>query len=194
MPTVGIVEDHRLTRMGIEQVLARSPWLDVIASVGTLDEFAETGLAPDVIVLDPAPYLAEASLEAIGALSVDSAVLIMSPSDERDHLLAAVKAGAYGFVTKYTDDTEFLSAVEALQVGVGDVQAVLVDQDVGPEVARAQIHPGVAHPGTGPGRGRPGRHADAGLERGEPGQVRPLDVVQPVDRDAVRGCPCGRCS
>jgi len=28
----------------------------------------------------------------------------------------------------------------ALQVGVGDVQAVLVDQDVGPEVARAQIH------------------------------------------------------
>ncbi|MFI9101778.1 LuxR C-terminal-related transcriptional regulator [Streptomyces fildesensis] len=117
MPTVGIVEDHRMTRMGIEQVLARSSWLDVIASVGTLEEFAETGLAPDVIVLDPAPYLAEASLQAIGDLSADSAVLIMSPSDERDHLLAAVKAGAYGFVTKHTDETEFLSAVEAVARG-----------------------------------------------------------------------------
>ncbi|MFF2120263.1 LuxR C-terminal-related transcriptional regulator [Kitasatospora sp. NPDC058184] len=117
MPTIGIVEDHRMTRMGIEQVLARSPRLEVIASVDTVHDLAESGLRPDVVVLDPTPYSGTSVLHVIGALSATSAVLVLSPSAEPRDLLTALKAGAYGFVTKHADDTEFLSAVEAVARG-----------------------------------------------------------------------------
>ncbi|MFE0459999.1 LuxR C-terminal-related transcriptional regulator [Kitasatospora sp. NPDC058965] len=117
MPTVGIVEDHRLTRIGIEQVLARSPQLEVVLSVGSADQVALAAPAPDVIVLDLAQYPAESALRVIGALSVDSAVLVISPSGERGELLAALTAGAHGCVTRHTDDAEFLTAVEMVARG-----------------------------------------------------------------------------
>ncbi|MFB6892572.1 LuxR C-terminal-related transcriptional regulator [Kitasatospora sp. NPDC056327] len=117
MPTIGIVEEHRMTRMGIEQVLIRSPRLEVIASVGTVDELAGSGLRPDVVVLDPVAHPGTSVPGVIGTLSASSAVLVLSPSSEPGDLLAVLKAGAYGVVTKHTDDTEFLSAVEAVARG-----------------------------------------------------------------------------
>ena len=184
---VGVVRRRRPAHEHLARVVGVAPAVPghrrVAAGLPVLPgHVAERGAAGEPVghgAVGPAGPAVAAERGAAGAIT---APVVVEPG----HQLARVER-------VLRDGGLVLRLAAALQVGVGDVQAVLVDQDVGPEVARAQVHPGAARPGAGPGRGCLGRHADAGLERGEPGQVRPLDAVQPVQRDAVHGCPRARC-
>jgi DNA-binding NarL/FixJ family response regulator len=120
MVKVAIINDHRLMRIGIEQVLARCSGVRVVASVPRADELDLAEDRPDVVILDPSPYPVEASFRMIQAIAAVSRVLIVSMSSDRvdpTAALAAVRAGAYGVITREADDDELFMAVAAVAAG-----------------------------------------------------------------------------
>jgi len=76
-------------------------------------------LCPDVAVLDVRmPGLS--GIEAAGAIAASglhTAVLILSISVDRQYVLAAVKAGAAGYLSKESSGQDLISAIRALAKG-----------------------------------------------------------------------------
>jgi DNA-binding NarL/FixJ family response regulator len=62
--SVGVVDDHLIARLGLEQVFADAPDIEVTASVGTIEEVSRL---PDVLIVDlylgtPVPALTRVRL------------------------------------------------------------------------------------------------------------------------------------
>jgi DNA-binding NarL/FixJ family response regulator len=115
--TIAIVEDNCMTRAGIEQVIGRDPRLRVVASVATAGELDRLGVRPDLVIWDQAGSPDADAFAIIASLSEGSAVLVISASEESMDLLAVLRSGAAGVVTRHTGDAEFLIAVEATANG-----------------------------------------------------------------------------
>jgi DNA-binding NarL/FixJ family response regulator len=140
-----VVDDHHVTRYGVEHLLASDADLEVVASVATLDgAVAALDQGVDVVVLDLYLGVPEPALDAVARLSAAHRVLVMSASASRPDVLAALRSGADGYLTKDTDDAEFLDGVRTVAGGgfclsssVADVlEAHLETQPVpGPELS-----------------------------------------------------------
>jgi DNA-binding NarL/FixJ family response regulator len=117
MIKVAIIEDHRLARLGIEQALSGSADMRVVASVSEADQLDLAADPPDVVILDPSPYQGEESFRLVQAVSERCLVLVVSastePIDPAD-ALAAIRAGAYGVITRQADNDELRLAVRAV--------------------------------------------------------------------------------
>ncbi|MEU6429458.1 response regulator transcription factor [Microbispora sp. NPDC046973] len=116
MIRVGIVDDHPVARHGVEHMLAGAEGVQVAASV------ADTGLLPpldrfDVVVHDL--YLVEEgpAIEAVATLSPVVPVLVMSASRRPGDVLACIRAGARGYVTKDASAPLMLAAVTTVAAG-----------------------------------------------------------------------------
>jgi DNA-binding NarL/FixJ family response regulator len=115
-----VVDDHPMWRDNVARDLTEAG-LEVVATAGdgteALTRAAATG--PDVVVLDlqiPAPN----GVEVTGRLVTgDPAprVLVLSASGEQEDVLAAVKAGATGYLVKSASKEELLSAVTRVAEG-----------------------------------------------------------------------------
>ena len=149
MIRVLVVDDHHVTRYGVEHLLAGSGEVEVVASVATLDEalaaldrVAGTAGPVDVVVLDLYLSVPEPALDVVARLSSTHRVLVMSASRRRPDVLAALRAGADGYLTKDTDDAEFLAAVRTVAGGgfslsssVADVLEAETRSTPGPELS-----------------------------------------------------------
>ncbi|HET6699047.1 MAG TPA: response regulator transcription factor [Nocardioidaceae bacterium] len=115
-----VVDDHPMWRDNVARDLTEAG-LEVVATAGdgteALTRAAATG--PDVVVLDlqiPTPN----GVEVTGRLVTgDPAprVLVLSASGEQEDVLAAVKAGATGYLVKSASKEELLSAVTRVAEG-----------------------------------------------------------------------------
>ena len=117
---VMVVDDHPMWRDAVERDLT-SAGLSVVAVAGTgreaIARYAAT--RPDVVVLDlqiPEPD-GVAVTAAIAAADPPARVLILSASGEHADVLAAVKAGATGYLVKSASREELLSAVQRVAAG-----------------------------------------------------------------------------
>ena len=117
---VMVVDDHPLWRDAVERDLAAAG-LDVVAVAadgrGALARFPAA--RPDVVVLDlqlPAPDGVEVTAEMVRQ-DPSVRVLILSASGEQSDVLAAVKAGATGYLVKSASSEELLSAVRRVAQG-----------------------------------------------------------------------------
>jgi DNA-binding NarL/FixJ family response regulator len=117
---VMVVDDHPLWRDAVERDLAAAG-LDVVAVAAdgreALVRFSAT--RPDVVVLDlqiPAPDGVQVTAEIVRQ---DPAVrvLVLSASGEHADVLAAVKAGATGYLVKSASREELLTAVRRVAQG-----------------------------------------------------------------------------
>ncbi|MFF7469014.1 LuxR C-terminal-related transcriptional regulator [Streptomyces sp. NPDC008092] len=137
MPTVLIVNDQTLQRLGYRLLLQSQSGLSVIgeAAGGAEAERLATELAPDVVLLDNT-VLTEESIETIRRIArlrparppscspASSApagngaprVLVLADADD-DHACAALRAGAGGFLVKDAALTELTAAVRAVAAG-----------------------------------------------------------------------------
>lgn len=117
---VMVVDDHPIWREAVARDLDEAG-LPVAATASTGEEALRRARAvrPEVVVLD-------LRLPTIGGVEVtrelartDPAVrvLVLSASGERDDVLAAVKAGATGYLVKSASREELLSAVRAVAAG-----------------------------------------------------------------------------
>ncbi|HYF73444.1 MAG TPA: response regulator transcription factor [Nocardioides sp.] len=117
---VMVVDDHPLWREAVERDLAQAG-LDVVATAADGREALARFPAarPDVVLLDlqiPAPD-GVAVTAAIAEQLPDARVLILSASGEQADVLAAVKAGATGYLVKSASREELLDAVRRVAEG-----------------------------------------------------------------------------
>ena len=117
-----IVEDHGLVAEGLEMLLRRAPDIDVVGTVGNKSELLERwrALDADVVLMDfrlPDGSGADAA-NALRADRPDTVVVFLSADESEESLLAAVEAGASGYLLKRSDAaSELVSAIRLAAAG-----------------------------------------------------------------------------
>lgn len=134
MLRVLIADDHPIFRAGVRMSLEIESELDVVAEAQDGEQAVRLALehGPDVVVLDlhlPGLNGVEATGQILAARP-GTAVLILTMFDEHASVLAAMRAGARGYLLKDAAGEEIVAAVRAVAGG----SVVL-----GPAVARAMV-------------------------------------------------------
>jgi two-component system, NarL family, nitrate/nitrite response regulator NarL len=119
--TILVVDDHPLFRKGVIQLLALEPAFEVIGEAG--DYASAIRLAnerePDLTLLD-LNLKGSGGLEILAALKeVDPSrrVVMLTVSDAPEDLMAAIRAGADGYLLKDTEPEELLERVRGALEG-----------------------------------------------------------------------------
>jgi len=123
-----IVEDHKVVADGLQSLLSQEPDLEVLGVVSTVAEAARIPreLRPDVLLADfrlPDGNGAEA-VAAIRKVVPKVRVLFLSAVDSPAALLAAIQAGARGYLLKANAATEVVSAVRRVAAGEMLISAI----------------------------------------------------------------------
>ena len=119
MTRVLLVDDHRLFRSGVRSEL--TGLLDVVGEAETVDEAVARilELRPDVVLLDvhmPDGGGVEVLRRAADA-GTTSRFLALSVSDAAEDVIAVIRAGARGYVTKSIAPAELADAVRRVHEG-----------------------------------------------------------------------------
>jgi DNA-binding NarL/FixJ family response regulator len=116
---VYLVDDHALFRAGVRAEIGRE--LDVVGEAGTVED-AVPGIlaaAPDVSVVDV--HLpgggGRAIIEAVRRERPEQTFLALSVSDSAEDVVAVIRAGARGYVTKTIEPAELIDAIRRVHAG-----------------------------------------------------------------------------
>ncbi len=117
-----LVDDHEVVRQGLAALLARRPAFQVVAEAGTVVDAlaAARRLRPDLVVMDvrlPDGTGIEACRDIRAEMPETRVVMLTSYPDE-DAVLAAIMAGASGYLLKQIRGRDLVAALES--VGRGD--------------------------------------------------------------------------
>lgn len=120
MTRILVVDDALLFQAGLTAAL-RSSGFDVVGEASDAMAAVEKAqeLQPDVVVLDvlmPGMSGLEVVDKIIGVAS-NSRVLLLTASESEEDLLAAIKAGARGYVVKDTPLEDLVTAIAAVAAG-----------------------------------------------------------------------------
>jgi DNA-binding NarL/FixJ family response regulator len=118
---VVIADDHPIVRDGLSALLASVPSVTVagLAANGREAVRAAVTLRPDVVVMDvqmPELTGVEAAAE-ISRVAPEVAVLMLTMFDDDYSVLAAMRAGARGYVLKGAQQDEIARAIQAVAAG-----------------------------------------------------------------------------
>lgn len=118
-PTVVIVDDHALWRAGVRAELEHA--CSVVGEAGTVDDAVDLigRAAPDVVLLDV--HMPDgggvAVLRRARAAGSRSTFLALSVSDAAEDVIAVIRAGARGYVTKAIAPAELADAIRRVHEG-----------------------------------------------------------------------------
>jgi len=117
--TIVIVDDHALFRSGVRSEV--EGLVDVAGEAGTVEEAVRTIAAtrPDVVLLDvhmPGGGGVEV-IRRVAATDPAQRFLALSVSDAAEDVIAVVRAGARGYVTKSISGPELAAAIERVRGG-----------------------------------------------------------------------------
>jgi len=119
--TVLLVDDHAMFRAGIRALLEAEGHVQVVGEGSSGDEAVDLvrTLKPDVVVMDlsmPGSNGLEAT-RRIAALELNTHVLVLTVHAEEEYLVPVVEAGASGYLTKTSADTDLLEAIRIVARG-----------------------------------------------------------------------------
>jgi two-component system nitrate/nitrite response regulator NarL len=120
MPTVLLADDHRLVRLSVREDLEQAGFR-VCAEAGTAGEAIDAAIRenPDLCLLDvsmPGGGLFAAA--EIRRHLPAARVVMLTASDNEEHFLEAVRAGACGYLLKDGDPLRFPTALRDVLAGV----------------------------------------------------------------------------
>ena len=129
-----VVDDQRLIREGIAAVLEFQPGITVVgtAADGHAALAATAQLGPDVVLMDiRMPGLdGLAATAAIRQAWPACRVLVLTTFDEEELIVAALRAGATGYLLKDLPATDLAAAVRAAHTGVYQLDGGIADKVV----------------------------------------------------------------
>jgi len=142
---VMVVDDHPMWRDAVERDLAAAGFAVVATAATGAEAVARFPAArPQVVVLDlqiPPPSGVEVTAQVL-AHDPSARVLILSASGEQDDVLAAVKAGATGYLVKSASRDQLLDAVRRVAHGEAVFTAGLAGLVLGEYRRLAEPAPG----------------------------------------------------
>jgi DNA-binding NarL/FixJ family response regulator len=118
-PRVVIVDDHQLFRSGVRAEL--EDLVDIVGDAATVDDAVATvrSTAPDVVLLDV--HMPEgggvAVIRRVAGEQPDVRFLALSVSDAAEDVIAVIRAGARGYVTKTISGPELADAIRRVSEG-----------------------------------------------------------------------------
>jgi DNA-binding NarL/FixJ family response regulator len=118
---VAIADDHRVVRVGLEQLLATFEDVELVGSADGGERALEVCAAsePEVLLLDLSmPDLDGVEVtRRLETLSPRTRVVIFTSFSERDRIVDALDAGAVGYLLKDAEPEELRSAIRAAARG-----------------------------------------------------------------------------
>ena len=119
--TILVVDDHEVVRQGLSSMLDRRPGFQVVAEAGTVAESIEMAkrFQPDLVVMDvrlPDGSGIEACREIRAEYPGTRVVMLTSYPDE-EAVIAAIVAGASGYLLKQVRARDLVAALEAVGRG-----------------------------------------------------------------------------
>lgn len=116
-----VAEDHAVVREGTRDILEREAGLTVVGEAADGQEAIDlaAALKPDIVVMDiRMPILSgiEAAKQ-MRQVSPESRVLMLSAYDDEDYVVAAMEAGASGYLLKTAHGEEVIAAIMAISRG-----------------------------------------------------------------------------
>lgn len=127
MIRVLVVDDHTIVRMGLQRLLEQTPGVEVagVADRGELAVTLDAELQPDVVLMDVSmPGLSGIeSTRQICANRKGASVIMLSAATDRERVLAALDAGAVGYLVKDADPTVLIDGLHAAANGDAPLDA-----------------------------------------------------------------------
>jgi two-component system, NarL family, response regulator DevR len=119
--TLLVVDDHEVVRQGLASMLDRRPGFQVVAEAGTVAESLEMArrFQPDLVIMDvrlPDGSGVEACREIRAEFPATRVVMLTSYPDE-EAVIAAIVAGASGYLLKQVRARDLVAALEAVGRG-----------------------------------------------------------------------------
>ncbi len=178
-PRVVLVDDHELFRAGVRSEL--DGLVDVVGDAATVDEAVAMigALEPNVVLLDV--HMPDGGgLEVIRRLRAGGGApgvqfLALSVSDAAEDVIAVIRAGARGYVTKTISGAELADAVRRVHGG---------DAVFSPRLAGFVLD-AFAGPAPGAGAGAGGGRVGAGRGRAGTDHAE-LDQLTPREREVLQ--------
>lgn len=147
-----IVDDHPIVRAGLVGLLSDEPGFDVVGEAADGDEAVRTAAVtqPDVVLMDLRMPTVDgvAATARIVAARGDAAsprVLILTTYESDDQILAAIEAGASGYLLKAAPREEIVAGIRSVAAGQSalspSVAVRLVERMRHPEPAASVLTP-----------------------------------------------------
>lgn len=116
-----IVDDHNLFREGLAAILRQDTEMKILDLAGSVQEALDAVRKhrPDMVLMDfnlPDGTGADATRQILQVLP-DCKIVFMTISDREEDLLAAVRAGAVGYLMKNMMPSKLIAALKAVQRG-----------------------------------------------------------------------------
>lgn len=116
-----IAEDQHIIRAGLHKLLENAPSLTIVGEAADGNEVLAQAkaLTPDVILLDLVmPHMAGAeTVAALHQQNRDSRILILTGFVDNDSAIAAIRAGAAGYLLKTASIEELTQAIHTVHRG-----------------------------------------------------------------------------
>ncbi|MBD0746794.1 response regulator transcription factor [Streptomyces sp. CBMA152] len=151
--TVLIADDQPLVRRGLALILGPDPSFEVVAEAENGEQAVALAqqLRPDVVVMDIRMPVLDGvkATEELARTLPGCRVLALSTFDMDEYVVAALRAGAYGFLPKDISPEELIAAVRTVHTGEAAVAPRLLTRLISTYVRapRAPRPTPVASPG-----------------------------------------------
>ena len=154
-----VADDHPIVRSGIVGLLASDPSIEVVGEAGDGAEAVALAarLAPDVVLMDlrmPVLDGVAATAQILATAGVTTPrILVLTTYESDEQILAAIEAGASGYLIKASPPAEILAGVHAVAAGTSPLSLSVASA----LVARLQVNPAsaVANEGRGQSQDQP---------------------------------------
>ena len=139
-----LVDDHRVVRRGLRSLLEAFPDLNVIGEVSSGEALLEQVEAwlPDVVVMDlllPGGMDGIEATRRVRAITPHTQVVVLTAYTDEARVVAALRAGAIGYVRKEAAPEVLLAAVRAAALGQSMLDPNIAGTVLQELVAAAQV-------------------------------------------------------